>query len=182
MYEKRNANSPPWDDNLYSIRGLEEYVSSSTGANAPSNSTMATLSASPLRHMKSMLPALPVDEGHAGSSRRLHRQALIQAVLSEQARLQHETGRAEVATAAASVGTSATELVAELLRGVSCAHSKGDKQRALQLGQKDEKEVKGGCINTGRRRYLAMVKGKINDWANTSNRSVGSTNTASESR
>jgi hypothetical protein len=174
MYETRTANSPPWDDNLYSIRGLEEYV----GSHPVSSHT--PFPAAPLRHMKS-----GPDEG-AASPRRRHRQALIQAVLAEQARLQHDTGRAEVATAAAALGnTRVADLVAELLRGVSCAQSKGDKQRALQLGQKDEKEVKGGGCHSngsGRRRYLAMVKGKINDWANTSNKSVGSTNTATESR
>jgi hypothetical protein len=96
------------------------------------------------------------------------------------------------------------ELIRELLRGVSFSLSKGDKQRAIQLAQRDEKEVNAynpkskdssmstnmyyshvtSLMNpftpTSRRRYLSMVKNKINDWSNTSNKSISSTGTCGD--
>jgi hypothetical protein len=159
-YETRNrTNGSPWDDNLYSIRGLEEYVSSSQHTPAKTGPQMS-------------------DE--VKSSRRATRKELIQTVINEQCRLRNSSaGREEVSLAARGLGTSEQELIAELLRGVSCSLSKMDKQRAIQFANKDEKEVGAKCnhSNQNRRRYLAMVKGKINDWANTSNKSVSSVGT-----
>ena len=182
MYQTRNK-SVLWDDNEHSLRGLEEYtgITSSDTCDCHSKSSTAT------------------------SSRRTTRKELIQAVLNEQTRLRDmEEGRKEVAQASKMACMTPEELIRELLRGVSCSLSKCDKQRAIQYAQKDEKEVnaynpkwKDPWMSTNqyynhvtsimnqftpnsRRRYLSMVKNKINDWSNTSNKSISSTGTCGD--
>ncbi len=188
MYQTRNK-SIPWDENEHSLRGLEEYT------------TAATTTTTSNHHTSS--------DGYSDAtttSRRTTRKELIQSVLQEQTRLRDTArGRDEVVQASKMSGMPAEELIRELLRGVSCSLSKCDRQRAIQLAQKDEKEVSvynpkwrdqlmsttqyynnitsimmNQFTPTSRRRYLGMVKNKINDWSNSSNRSISSTGTCGD--
>ena len=184
MHQTRNK-SVPWDDNEHSLRGLEEYTSACTTNDGLETNTNKSSSSS--------------------SSRRTTRKELIQSVLNEQTRLRDtEDGRKEVLQASKVSGMSSDELTRELLRGVSFSMSKCDRQRAIQIAQKDEKEVnvyisrwKDQFMSTNqyynnitsimtqftpnsRRRYLTMVKSKINDWSNTSNKSISSTGTCGD--
>jgi hypothetical protein len=190
MYQTRNK-SIPWDDNEHSLRGLEEYTTAAT-ATIDHTSTSSTSS-----------------DGHSDAtttSRRTTRKELIQSVLLEQTRLRDTArGRTEVVQASKVSGLAPEELVCELLRGISCSLSKCDRQRAIQLAQKDEKEVivynpkwrdqlmsttqyynnitsmvMHQFTPTSRRRYFGMVKNKINDWSNSSNRSISSTGTCGD--
>jgi hypothetical protein len=185
MYQTRNK-SIPWDDNVHSIRGLEEHTSSSSSShqqNDESNSTSTTTTTNNTSNVTT--PSSKTTSLSSAYSR--NRYKVIHAVLQEQTRLRDTIeGRKEVCLAAKWYGISQIELRRELLRGISCSLSKLDKQRGIQIGQKDEKEVHmmnrnytGGIAfmnftPNSRRRYLSMVKGKINEWANTSNKSINS--------
>lgn len=184
MYQTRNK-SVPWDDNEHSLRGLEEYVSASSANDGLDMNT---------------------NKSSSSSSRRTTRKDLIQSVLNEQTRLRDTVeGRKEVMQASKVSGMTAKELIRELLRGVSFSLSKYDRQRAVQIAQKDEREVnaynprwKDQLMSTNqyynnitstimtqftpnsRRRYLTMVKSRINDWSNTSNKSISSTGTCGD--
>jgi hypothetical protein len=193
MYQTRNK-ALPWDDNVHSLRGLEEYYSPSHNNNHNNNSGDESDTKSSSSSSNS-------------NGRRMMRKVLIQSVLTEQTRLQHTIqGQTEVALACRGYHMTSNELIRELIRGVSCSLSKSDKQRAIQIAQKDEKEalsIYNNCSNTyhtnkwrdgykqnfltsnqtpnNRRRYMSMVKGKINDcWANTSNKSINSTGTCGD--
>lgn len=182
MYQTRNK-SVPWDDNEHSLRGLEEHASAS-----------------------STNDGLDMNTNKSSSSRRTTRKDLIQSVLNEQTRLRDTVeGRKEVMQASKVSGMTPEELIRELLRGVSFSLSKYDRQRAIQLAQKDEREVntynprwKDQLMSTNqyynnitstimtqftpnsRRKYLTMVKSRINDWSNTSNKSISSTGTCGD--
>ena len=191
MYQTRNK-SISWDDNENSLRGLEEYVTVTNSNGCEATTLLNTTSISNSKTSSS-------------SSRRTTRKELIQAVLNEQARLvDTKEGRNEVQQACKVAGLTPEDLIRELLRGVSYPLSKCDKHRAIQIAQKDEKEVhaynpkcKDQWMSTnhyysqltsivnqftpnGRRRYLSMIKNKVNDWSNTSSKSISSTGTCGD--
>jgi hypothetical protein len=191
MYQTRNK-SVPWDDNVHSTRGLEEHTS-------PNDESHNTTSISATTASNNAVPssAATAPTSSSGNPYSRTRYKVIQAVLNELTRLRDtEQGRKEVCIAAKGYGISQQELRRELLRGVSCSMSKLDKQRAIQIAQKDEKEIcvtnrnnnitnfSNNILSNGisfmnftpnsRRKYLSMVKGKINEWSNTSNRSINS--------
>jgi hypothetical protein len=205
MYQTRNK-SISWDDNEHSIRGLEEYVNASSTDCC--DATPASTIASTLLNITSNASNSKASTSTPSSSstRRTSRKDVIQAVLHEQTRLRDtEEGRKELQQACGKLtNMTPEELILELLRGVSFSLSKCDKQRAIQIAQKDEKEVnannpkwKDPWMSTNqyythvtalmnqftpnsRRRHLSMVKNKINDWSNTSNKSINSTGTCGD--
>lgn len=135
MYRTRKRNGVVWDDNVHSLRGLEEMMSK------------------------------PGDKSRA-SKRKDHRRA----VLNEQTRLLDPAIQNEVAAAAVMVKKSLQDLCAELIRGVSCSHSKTDRQRALGYGQRDERYACRGSSSS--RKLLEKLRVKFNGWATASNRSL----------
>ena len=136
MFTTRKNNGMPWDDNLHSLRGLEEIISQRKNV----------------------------------KSRREKLKSHMEAVLREQERLKSPAGREELETAALAIGKRPENLYCELLRGVSCSISKSDKQRALGLGQKDEKF--NLCRTGSARRLLEKFKTRLHRCANTSTRSL----------
>jgi len=104
-------------------------------------------------------------------TRQLRRQDYVRAVLAEQERLKSAAGQEELATASQAIHKSAQELQTELLRGVSCSHSKGDKHRAVALGMKDEKS--SSCSRGGSaRKLMSRVRSRLYVWASNSTRNL----------
>lgn len=137
MYRTRKDNGVPWDDDLYSLRGLEEFLTEQK------------------------------------KTRNDRRKEIVQAVLNEQERLKSDEGQQELAEASDANNKTTDELLRELLRGVSCSHSKADKHRALALAMKDNKP--GSSHRQGSaRKLMKKLKNKVYAWASTSNRSMGS--------
>lgn len=139
MYRAKKPNAgSTWDDNLYSVRGLEESL-----------------------HVKK-----------EEKSRMDKRKELIEAILAEQERLKNtDAGREELSSAAKAIKKGEDELATELLRGISCSHSKGDKQRAIGIALKDERA--SGYNRGSARKLLTKVTGKISTWMYTSSKSLG---------
>ena len=137
MYTTRKNNGAPWDDDVHSLRGLEDVV----------------------------------NQRFNEKTRQSRRQDYVRAVLAEQERLKSAAGQEELATASQAIHKSAQELQAELLRGISCSHSKGDKHRAVALGMKDEKS--SSCSRHGSaRKLMSRVRSRLNVWASSSSRNL----------
>lgn len=144
MYKTRKNSGVAWDDNVHSLRGLEDLLTQKK------------------------------NETTRRSKRMEHRAA----VLKEQKRLKSGAGQKELAAAAASINKSPEVLQSELLRGVSCSLSKGDKHRALALAMRDERA--SSCSRQGSaRRLMKKMRSKLNIWASTSNRSMTSATSVS---
>jgi hypothetical protein len=149
MHKTQKHNGVAWDDNVHSLRGLEEVLNQRKG----------------------------------DKSRRRRRQDHIQAVLSEQEKFQTDEGRQELTAPARTIKKSEADLYVELLRGISCSHSKADKARALALAQKDERAAGAtpSALHGGSARTLMMnIKSKISVWTTTSSRSLGDRSVRSE--
>jgi hypothetical protein len=161
LYRTRKSHNVPWDDNLHSLRGLEESLQSSKSSKS----------------------------SHAERSKKERRDSVIHAVLKEQERLKTPAGARELAAAAQAmikatcnnsnkqqqqqpVLMTERDVYDELLRGVSCSLSKVDKQRAIGLAQKDEKWSGRNWQRTSSRRMLASLKTKLSSWVTTSNGSL----------
>ena len=139
MYRTRKNNSVPWDDDVHSVRGLEEI----------------------LNQRKDEKP------------RRVRRQEYVKAVLAEQERLKSPAGQEELVVASRAVQTTPEALLPELIRGISCSHSKIDKHRAMALALKDQKASGSSIQHGSARRLMKHVKTKLYNWASTSSRSLG---------
>jgi hypothetical protein len=164
LYRTRKTHNVPWDDNLHSLRGLEESLQSSKSSKSNSHA--------------------------AERSKKERRDSVIHAVLKEQERLKTPAGARELAAAAQAmikatnnnnnkqqqqqqpVLMTERDVYDELLRGVSCSLSKVDKQRAIGLAQKDEKWSGRNWQRTSSRRMLASLKTKLSAWVTTSNGSL----------
>jgi hypothetical protein len=162
LYRTRKSHNVPWDDNLHSLRGLEESLQSSKSSSSSKSNS------------------------HAERSKKERRDSVINAVLKEQERLKTPAGARELAAAAQAmikatnnnkqqqppVLMTERDVYDELLRGVSCSLSKVDKQRAIGLAQKDEKSAGRNWQRTSSRRMLASLKTKLSSWVTTSNGSL----------
>lgn len=146
MYRTRKNQSVPWDDDVHSLRGLEEIL-----------------------HQRN-------DE----KPRRVKRQEYVRAVLAEQARLKSPAGQEELVAASRAVQTSPAALVPELIRGISCSHSKIDKHRAMALALKDQKASGSSIQHGSARKLMKHVKTKLYSWASTSSRSLGASSERSD--
>ena len=146
MYLTRKNNSVPWDDDVHSLRGLEEI----------------------LHQRKDEKP------------RRVKRQEYVRAVLAEQERLKSPVGQEELVSASRAIQTTPEALAPELIRGVSCSHSKIDKHRAMALALKDQKANGCSSMHGSARKLMKQVKTKLYSWASTSSRSLGAGHERSE--
>jgi len=139
MYRTRKNNGVPWEDDVHSLRGLEDLT----------------------------------DQRKTEKPRRTKRQEYVRAVLDEQARLKSPEGQNELNAASRAIHKPPEELLAELLRGVSCSLSKADKHRALALGMKDQR-ASGVSRHGSARKLMKQVTSRLYGWASTSTKSLGS--------
>ena len=112
--------------------------------------------------------------------RRVKLQEYVKAVLTEQQRLKTAAGHEELVAASCAIQTTPEDLYAELIRGVSCSHSKIDKHRALALGMKDQKMSGCSSRHGSARKLMKQVKSKFYSWASTSSKSLGAGNERGE--